>query len=191
MAETRFGEGIALNCGFDLGAKQLLDNRSVVASKDALEAIPNYQRASGLLVWVEGEKRLYAWDEAGKAFVKVCGCDGLEEAIKGIEDRLCRLEAGGVSTQTNTLSVRKISDYTCIAETCRLIANQHMAATFSRQCKNSVVAASFERLDDGEQPEDVLRGAFSRLAEDSQNTASFTRLSPNANAVGSSDRLFD
>ena len=63
MAEiNQFGKGIALNCGFDLGAQQLLDSRSIVADRTELEAIPNIRRANGLLVWIQDKKKLVAWD---------------------------------------------------------------------------------------------------------------------------------
>ena len=140
MAETRFGEGIALNCGFDLGAKQLLDNRSVVASKDALEAIPNYQRASGLLVWVEGEKRLYAWDEAGKAFVKVCGCDGLEEAIGALSADVANAQKS-VTEMSDTIDshTSQISDLELVVQkSSKIVLTNNRGVTMAISVKDNV-----------------------------------------------------
>lgn len=80
MAEiNQFGKGIALNCGFDLGAQQLLDSRSIVADRTELEAIPNIRRANGLLVWIQDEKKLVAWDEPNSAWVEVSGGFNSEE----------------------------------------------------------------------------------------------------------------
>lgn len=82
MAETQYGKGIALNCGFDLGAKTLLDSRSIVADAAALESFPAYQRAAGLLVWVEDEKKLVAW--SGTEWVDVCGGEDAESKISAL-----------------------------------------------------------------------------------------------------------
>ncbi len=74
MAETtinQFGKGIALNCGFDLGAKTLMDSRCLVKDETELNAIPDIRRANGLLVWVQDTKKLMAWDEPNSAFVEV------------------------------------------------------------------------------------------------------------------------
>ena len=75
MTETinQFGKNIALNCGFDLGAKSLLDSRSIVKNAAELDAIPDIRRANGLLVWIQDEKKLVAWDEPGQAWVEVSG----------------------------------------------------------------------------------------------------------------------
>ena len=75
MTETinQFGKNIALNCGFDLGAKSLLDSRSIVKDAAELDAIPDIRRANGLLVWIQDEKKLVAWDEPGQAWVEVSG----------------------------------------------------------------------------------------------------------------------
>lgn len=77
MAETatttinQFGKGIALNCGFDLGAKSLMDSRCLVKDETELNAIPDIRRANGLLVWVQDTQKLMAWDEPNSKFVEV------------------------------------------------------------------------------------------------------------------------
>lgn len=58
---------MALNCGSDLGAKSLLDSRSIEKDAAELYAIPDIRRANGLLVWIQDEKKLVAWDEPGQA----------------------------------------------------------------------------------------------------------------------------
>ncbi len=77
MADTinQFGKGIALNCGFDLGAKTLLDSRCVVKDEEELETIPDIQRANGLLVWVQDDKKLMAWDEPNGQWQQVIDSD--------------------------------------------------------------------------------------------------------------------
>lgn len=77
MADTinQFGKGIALNCGFDLGAKTLLDSRCVVKDKEELEAIPDIQRANGLIVWVQDDKKLMVWDEPNSQWQQVMDSD--------------------------------------------------------------------------------------------------------------------
>ena len=91
MTETinQFGKNIALNCGFDLGAKSLLDSRSIEKDTAELNAIPGIRRANGLLVWVQDEKKLVAWDEPGQAWVEVSGdkSDSTE-----IENRITEIE---------------------------------------------------------------------------------------------------
>lgn len=89
MAETRFGDGIALNCGFDLGAKSLLDSRSIEKDAAELDAIPDIRRANGLLVWVQDEKKHVAWDEPGQAWVEVSG-DKFDSTE--IENRITEIE---------------------------------------------------------------------------------------------------
>lgn len=101
MAETinQFGKNIAMNCGFDLGAKSLLDSRSIVKDAAELDAIPDIRRANGLLVWVQDEKKLVAWDEPGQAWVEVSGdkfdsteienkLDSLDNGIRSVKDSI-------------------------------------------------------------------------------------------------------
>ena len=94
MTETinQFGKNIALNCGFDLGAKSLLDSRSIVKDAAELDAIPDIRRANGLLVWVQDEKKLVAWDEPGQAWVEVSGgkfdSTEIEEKIEELESKV-------------------------------------------------------------------------------------------------------
>lgn len=91
MAETinQFGKNIAMNCGFDLGAKSLLDSRSIVKNAAELEAVPDIRRANGLLVWIQDEKKLVAWDEPGQAWVEVSG-DKFDSTE--IENRITEIE---------------------------------------------------------------------------------------------------
>lgn len=103
MAEiNQFGKGIALNCGFDLGAQQLLDSRSIVADRTELEAIPNIRRANGLLVWIQDEKKLVAWDEPNSAWVEVSG------DTANIESELSFLR--GEISEKYLINSEKISD---------------------------------------------------------------------------------
>ena len=97
MAEiNQFGKGIALNCGFDLGAQQLLDSRSIVADRTELEAIPNIRRANGLLVWIQDEKKLVAWDEPNSAWVEVSGdTSNIEQIASDLEALELRVNANG------------------------------------------------------------------------------------------------
>ena len=96
MAETRFGDGMALNCGFDLGAKSLLDSRSIEKDTAELNAIPGIRRANGLLVWVQDEKKLVAWDEPGQAWVEVSGdkfdSTEIEERLQNLDSELINLD---------------------------------------------------------------------------------------------------
>lgn len=97
MAEiNQFGKGIALNCGFDLGAQELLDNRSIVADRAELQSIPDIRRANGLLVWIQDEKQLVAWDAPNEDWVNV-GADEfdsteIDNRITSIENNLSSLE---------------------------------------------------------------------------------------------------
>ena len=68
---SQFGKGIALNCGFDLGAQHLLDSRCAVADWNELYSIPAIRRADGLVVWVRSEKRLVVWDAEAKQWVNL------------------------------------------------------------------------------------------------------------------------
>ncbi len=68
---SQFGKGIALNCGFDLGAQHLLDSRCAVADWDELYSIPTIRRADGLVVWVRSEKRIVVWDAEGGQWVEI------------------------------------------------------------------------------------------------------------------------
>lgn len=97
MAEiNQFGKGIALNCGFDLGAQQLLDSRSIVADRTELEAIPNIRRANGLLVWIQDEKKLVAWDEPNSAWVEVSGdTSNIEQIASDLEALELRVNSNG------------------------------------------------------------------------------------------------
>lgn len=98
MTETinQFGKNIALNCGFDLGAKSLLDSRSIVKDAAELDAIPDIRRANGLLVWVQDEKKLVAWDEPGQAWVEVSGdkfdSTEIEERLQNLDHELDNLD---------------------------------------------------------------------------------------------------
>lgn len=97
MTETinQFGKNIALNCGFDLGAKSLLDSRSIVKDAAELDAIPDIRRANGLLVWIQDEKKLVAWDEPGQAWVEVSGdkfdSTEIEERLQNLDSELNNL----------------------------------------------------------------------------------------------------
>lgn len=98
MTETinQFGKNIALNCGFDLGAKSLLDSRSIVKNAAELDAIPDIRRANGLLVWIQDEKKLVAWDEPGQAWVEVSGdkfdSTEIEERLQNLDSELINLD---------------------------------------------------------------------------------------------------
>lgn len=73
MAETtinQFGSGVSMSCGFDLGAKTLMDSRCLVKDETELNAIPDIQRANGLLVWVQDETALYAWDAVSSSWIR-------------------------------------------------------------------------------------------------------------------------
>lgn len=93
---NQFGKNIALNCGFDLGAKSLLDSRSIVKDAAELDAIPDIRRANGLLVWVQDEKKLVAWDEPGQAWVEVSGdkfdSTEIEERLQNLDSELINLD---------------------------------------------------------------------------------------------------
>ena len=98
MTETinQFGKNIALNCGFDLGAKSLLDSRSIEKDTAELNAIPDIRRANGLLVWIQDEKKLVAWDEPGQAWVEVSGdkfdSTEIEERLQNLDSELINLD---------------------------------------------------------------------------------------------------
>ena len=103
MAEiNQFGKGIALNCGFDLGAQQLLDSRSIVADRTELEAMPSIRRANGLAVWIQDEKKLVVWDEPNSAWVEVSG------DTANIESELSFLR--GEISEKYLINSEKISD---------------------------------------------------------------------------------
>jgi hypothetical protein len=68
---SRFGKGIAMSCGFDVGAKELLDNREIAADENELNAMPDIRRADGLKVWVKEIKDLRVWDDAAKEWNSV------------------------------------------------------------------------------------------------------------------------
>lgn len=72
-ALNKFGKGIALSCGFDVGAKALLDSREIVANLAELDSIPDIRRADGLKVWVKSEKTLMVWDDTDKIWVPASG----------------------------------------------------------------------------------------------------------------------
>ena len=97
MAEiSQFGKGIALNCGFDLGAQQLLDSRSIVADRTELEAMPDIRRANGLAVWIQDEKKLVVWDEPNSAWVEVSGdTSNIEQIASDLEALELRVNANG------------------------------------------------------------------------------------------------
>ena len=97
MAEiNQFGKGIALNCGFDLGAQQLLDSRSIVADRTELEAMPDIRRANGLAVWIQDEKKLVVWDEPNSAWVEVSGdTSNIEQIASDLEALELRVNANG------------------------------------------------------------------------------------------------
>lgn len=110
MAEiNQFGKGIALNCGFDLGAQQLLDSRSIVADRTELEAIPNIRRANGLLVWIQDEKKLVAWDEPNSAWVEVSGdTSNIEQIASDLEALELRVNANGDTIYDLQTQIREI-----------------------------------------------------------------------------------
>lgn len=110
MAEiNQFGKGIALNCGFDLGAQQLLDSRSIVADRTELEAIPNIRRANGLLVWIQDEKKLVAWDEPNSAWVEVSGdTANIEQIASDLEALELRVNANGDTIYDLQTQIREI-----------------------------------------------------------------------------------
>lgn len=110
MAEiNQFGKGIALNCGFDLGAQQLLDSRSIVADRTELEAIPNIRRANGLLVWIQDEKKLVAWDEPNSAWVEVSGdTSNIEQIASDLEALELRINANGDTIYDLQTQIREI-----------------------------------------------------------------------------------
>lgn len=59
-----FGKGIAMNCGFDMGSLELVDNRcrfDTLVERDALE---ESKRAVGLQVFVRETDTVYVWDVA-------------------------------------------------------------------------------------------------------------------------------
>lgn len=64
MAETtsQFGKGTALNCGFDLGARSLLDSREIAGSGEELDSMPDIRKADGLKVRRKDTKELVVWD---------------------------------------------------------------------------------------------------------------------------------
>ena len=107
---NQFGKGIALNCGFDLGAQQLLDSRSIVADRTELEAMPDIRRANGLAVWIQDEKKLVVWDEPNSAWVEVSGdtaafSEALEEAINNVNDTIddVKVYAGQVDERIDSV----------------------------------------------------------------------------------------
>ena len=62
MSEERFGNGITLASGFDLGAKAPLDSRYTVAKFEDLQAHVDGNRAyEGMLVYVEEDKKVYQY----------------------------------------------------------------------------------------------------------------------------------
>ena len=116
MAETttinQFGKGIALNCGFDLGAKSLMDSRCLVKDETELNAIPDIRRANGLLVWVQDTQKLMAWDEPNSKFVEVGvgGSVDITEIETKIEANTTKIESNTTQIETNTADITNIKN---------------------------------------------------------------------------------
>ncbi len=116
MAETttinQFGKGIALNCGFDLGAKTLMDSRCLVKDETELNAIPDIRRANGLLVWVQDTKKLMAWDEPNSKFVEVAGGGSVDttEIENKIEANTTNIESNTTKIEANTTDITNIKN---------------------------------------------------------------------------------
>ena len=66
-----FCKGTQMNAGFDLGAQLLLDSRCLAKDLEELNNMPAIRRANGLTVWVQDERRLYAWDEPAAQWTPV------------------------------------------------------------------------------------------------------------------------
>ncbi len=62
-----------MSCGFDVGAKELLDNREIVENEEELNAMSDVLRADGLKVWVKEAKRLVVWDDTAREWRDVGG----------------------------------------------------------------------------------------------------------------------
>ena len=86
-----FGKGIAMNCGFDMGSQELVDNRGrfdTLAERDALEEI---KRAVGLQVFVRETDTVYVWN--GKEWIAVGGAYD-EGEYQVFENHFLASEAG-------------------------------------------------------------------------------------------------
>lgn len=87
-----FGKGIAMNCGFDMGSQELVDNRGrfdTLAERDALEDI---KRATGLQVFVKETDTVYVWN--GSEWLPVGGGSNDEGEYQVFENHFVASEAG-------------------------------------------------------------------------------------------------
>ncbi|MGN0029720.1 MAG: hypothetical protein ACI35Q_08360 [Marinilabiliaceae bacterium] len=87
-----FGKGIAMNCGFDVGSQELVDNRGrcdTLAERDALEDI---KRAVGLQVFVRETDTVYVWN--GTEWLPVGGAANDEGEYQVFENHFLASQAG-------------------------------------------------------------------------------------------------
>ena len=114
---SSYSKGIALNCGFDLGAKALLDHRCIVADYDELVAIPASRRANGLLVWVQNQLQLYSYDELSGAWVSVDSSSSSSSSGSDADYSACLSEAKAYTdTQISTLTADAPDDLNSFKE---------------------------------------------------------------------------
>ncbi len=105
---SQFGKGIALNCGFDLGAQTLLDSRALVKDMEELEAMPQIRRANGLAVWVQDERRLMVWDGPNSLWVDVTASVDTSAVEKSLADLAERVSGNTESLETHTTEITEI-----------------------------------------------------------------------------------
>ena len=105
---SQFGKGIALNCGFDLGAQTLLDSRALVKDMEELEAMPQIRRANGLAVWVQDERRLMVWDGPNSRWVDVTASVDTSAVEKSLADLAERVSGNTESLETHTTEITEI-----------------------------------------------------------------------------------
>lgn len=105
---SQFGKGIALNCGFDLGAQTLLDSRALVKDMEELEAMPQIRRANGLAVWVQDERRLMVWDEPNNRWVDVTASVDTSAVEKSLADLAERVSGNTERLETHTTEITEI-----------------------------------------------------------------------------------
>lgn len=87
-----FGKGIAMNCGFDVGSQELVDNRcrcDTLAERDALDDV---KRAVGLMVFVRETDSVFVWN--GKEWLPLGGAAADEGDYQVFERHLLASEAG-------------------------------------------------------------------------------------------------
>ena len=87
-----FGKGIAMNCGFDMGSQELVDNRcrfDTLAERNSLEDI---KRAVGLLVFVKETASVYVW--TGQKWLTIGGEANEEGEYQVFENHFVASEAG-------------------------------------------------------------------------------------------------